>query len=250
MYRQLWEKLEGYSNREYNEAFSSAERRITPFISDKKLAAIIGQTENTIDLKKCMDDGDIVLVNFSLTGGTTVPESVNLFGRLLVNNLVAKAYERDPKSKPRPFSLYLDEAQKFLTSDVPDILSQCRKYGLHLVMAHQYLEQLRSAGELIYRGVMGTARTKVVFAFDDADDARIMAERVFAGKIDYEKPKKSMMKPAVVGHERISLSNSNSSDTYTDTETKTTGSSRGETYTDGFTQAEAFSSSEGSSTAS
>jgi hypothetical protein len=44
-----------------------------------------------------------------------------------------------------------------------------------------------------------------VFSLDDPVDARIMAERLFAGKINYEKPKQSMFKPAVVGYEITKL---------------------------------------------
>lgn len=247
IYRQVWDKLEGLSAREYNETFASAERRILPFITDPKLASIIGQNENTLDLKACMDQGEIVLVNLAQTGGRTVSESVKLLGRLLVNNLVSRAYERDPITKPRPVTVYLDEAQQFLSSDVPEILSQCRKYGLHLVLAHQYLEQLRSAGELIYRGVMGTARTKVVFTLDDPDDARIMSERIFAGRIDYEKPKLSMMKPAVVGHQVVRLASDSEamthSETYTDGESRTDG----QTFTHGHTLTNGWNSTTGTS---
>jgi hypothetical protein len=117
---------------------------------------------------------------------------------------VAKAYERDPRNAT-PFNLYVDEVQNFLSGDVPEILSQCRKFGLHLTIAHQYLEQLRSSSELTYHGVMGTARNKVVFTLDNPEDADIMARRVFAGFADYELPKQSLIKPTVVGHEIIRL---------------------------------------------
>ena len=217
--RQAWLKYENMAEREFNEVFASAERRISPLITDPKISAIVGQTENSLDLKKSMDQGEIILVNFSEVDSDATPESSALLGRLLVNNLVLKSYERDPKGNPRPFTLYMDEAHNFLSSDVSDILAKCRKFGLHLVLAHQFLEQLREAGEIIYKGVMGTARSKVVFSLDDPDDARIMAERLFAGKISYEKPKQSMFKPAVVGHEIIKLTSTSFADAESDVKT-------------------------------
>lgn len=245
VHRQLWDKLEGMTARAYNETFASAERRVSQFTTDPMLAAILGQTNHTLDLLKTMDDGEILLVNMAVTGGRTVPGSVKLLGRLLVNNLVTRAYERNPIERPRPFTLYLDEAQNFLSSDVPEILSQCRKYGLHLVLAHQYLEQLRSAGDLIYRGVMGTARSKVVFSLDDPDDARIMSERIFAGRIDYEKPKRSMFKPVVVGHELIELASANQSRTGSQSRSETASRAAAHSDTHGRTSTEGWSHTDG-----
>ena len=74
-----------------------------------------------------------------------------------------------------------------------------------MVLAHQLLSQLREAGEEILAGVMGNARTKAVFALEDPEDAKIMAERVFVDEYDYEKAKRSMDRPTVVGHEIITL---------------------------------------------
>ena len=188
----------------YLEYFQAAERRFIPFISDESVRAILGQTEQTIDLKQAMDEGEILLVDVSRVGGFVPAESAQIVARLLINNLVAKAYTRDPKTC-RPFNLYVDEVQNFLSGDVPEILSQCRKYGLHLTLAHQYLGQLKDAGDLIYDGIMGTARNKVVFGVDNPDDAEILARRIFAGMTQYEMPKRSMIKPTVVGHEIIRL---------------------------------------------
>jgi len=64
-------------------------------------------------------------------------------------------------------------------------------------MAHQYLEQLRDAGELVYHGVMGTANNKVVFKLNNPEDAAIMADRVFAGEYNFTMAKD--YKPVVVG---------------------------------------------------
>ena len=38
----------------------------------------------------------------------------------------------------------IDECQNFITSSIEKTLSQMRKFGLHLLLAHQYLGQLDS----------------------------------------------------------------------------------------------------------
>ncbi len=188
----------------YMEYFQAAERRFIPFIADENVRSILGQNKQTLDLRKSMDDGEILLVSVSRVGGFVPAESSQIIARLLVNNLVAKSYTRPPRTS-RHFNLYIDEAQTFLSGDIPEILSQCRKFGLHLTLAHQFLGQLKEAGDLIYSGIMGTARNKVVFSLDDPEDADIMSRRIFAGLTQYELPKKSMIKPTVVGHEIITL---------------------------------------------
>jgi len=208
-------------NTEFDEFFRPAARRIRPFIQNDLMRRIFGQNESTIDFKAAMENGDVILFNLSLTGGKMTSEDQQTLGRLIINNLVARAYERDPMSA-RAFYLYIDEVQNFLSGDVPEILSQTRKYGLHLVMAHQFLEQLRYGSELIFQGVMGTANNKVVFQLQYPEDAATMAERVFAGRYDYKRPKD--YKPVVVGHKVRQLRSRSKqfSNTDTSSETRTT----------------------------
>jgi hypothetical protein len=47
-----------------------------------------------------------------------------------------------PREKRVPFYLYIDEFQNFATEEFIDTLSEARKYGLVLIMAHQNLSQL------------------------------------------------------------------------------------------------------------
>jgi type IV secretory pathway TraG/TraD family ATPase VirD4 len=47
-----------------------------------------------------------------------------------------------PKEQRVPFYLYIDEFQNFATQTFIDTLSEARKYGLALIMAHQNLSQL------------------------------------------------------------------------------------------------------------
>ena len=231
VYDRLWShSLNRLGRSDYQNNFESTERRLRSFINNDVVRRIFGQNNNVLDFRKAMDEGEIILVNLMPSGGMVPSESLRLIGLLIVHNLIAKAYERDPLTKPRPFYLYLDEAQNYVSNEIPEILSQCRKFGLSMVLAHQYLQQLRNAGELVYQGVMANARTKVVFGIEWDDDAAIMSRRIFRGTFDYEKPKKSLIRPVVVGHKRTQLHTTTytdgSSESVAQSNTNTTGESR------------------------
>ena len=237
-----WLSYSQMPRKEYDEFFRPAARRIRPFIQNDLMRRIFGQSANTLDLKNSMEKSEVLLFNLSRVGGKMTSEDQQVLGRLLINNLVARAYERDPISAS-PFYLYVDEVQNFLSGDVPEILSQLRKYGLHLVMAHQYLEQLRDAGDLVYHGVMGTANNKVVFKLNNPEDAAIMADRVFAGHYKYTMAKD--YKPVVIGHRIRRLRGWSKQEGRTSTESMTETSVRSLSRAQGFSEGTSEGSSEG-----
>jgi hypothetical protein len=71
----------------------------------------------------------------------------------------------------RPFYLYVDEIHNFLTFSFTDILSECRKYGLNLILSHQYIKQL---DEKIKSAIFGNVGTIISFRVGD-EDAKYLA---------------------------------------------------------------------------
>ena len=67
----------------------------------------------------------------------------------------------------------------FINEDVARILDEGRKFGLHLILAHQHLAQLKKAGEDIYHSVMTDAKTKIIFGGLSAEDAGYFPSRYF-----------------------------------------------------------------------
>ena len=114
------------------------------------------------------------------------------------------------KARPegsRPFYLYIDECARFVNEDIGRILDEGRKFGLHLILAHQHLAQLKKAGEEVYQAVMTDAKTKVVFGGLNTEDARVLAEQIFLGELDLDDPKNILSRPVVVGYAREWLRN-------------------------------------------
>lgn len=197
-YEEEWAEINAQRSREITEQSLSTRNRLNDFVTFPYMRNIIGQRENVINLRQCMDDGEIVLVNLS-TRGRLTPETSRILGTLLINNFFQVAFTRDEGS--RPHYLFIDECHQYLTEDVARILDQTAKFGLHLMLATQRLGQLRDASENIYNAVMNGAQTKVVFGGLEPTDAKIMAEQVYFGELDLETPKHRYDKPVVYDDE-------------------------------------------------
>jgi len=226
VFKEQWKLFDAMSDREFREHFMSSNNRLLEFLSSPRIRHIIGQRKNTINFRKCMDEGKIVLVNLS-SGGKLSDDNSRLLGTLLINDLFLKARERPKGSKP--FYLYIDECALFVNEDIRRILDEARKFGLHLILAHQHLNQLKKAGDEVYSAVMTNAQTKVIFGGLTPDDARIMAEQIHMGEIDLQEAKAKFNKPTVVGHIRTWL------DTYSKgiSKSKTEGLGRAHTIGEG-----------------
>ncbi len=103
---------------------------------------IIAQPKSTIDLRFMMDDARVLIAN--LSKGALGEGPAHLLGALLITALAQAALSRRDlgETDRTPFHVYADEFQSFATTGFALILSEARKYGLTLTLAHQYLAQL------------------------------------------------------------------------------------------------------------
>lgn len=193
-----WDELNALPDRRFDEVFSSTNNRLFSFLASQVVSMMVGQRERVLDTGAMMNTGDILLVDLSSGSQAFSRDNAQLVGSLLVNDLLLKARSRPPKSKP--FYLYIDECYRYLSDDIEDILFEMRKFGLHLVLAHQDLSQLRRRGESLYSAVMTGAQTKVVFRMGGMDDAKILATELTAGAVNYEEPKTGFISYQTVGH--------------------------------------------------
>lgn len=117
--------------------------------------------ERTINLEKCMNEGKTVIFNLSGLPDTIAKPA---FGKILVAFIKNIATKRDPK-KVLPCMLLIDECQSFVTDSYEIILSQMRKYGVWLVLANQYVNQLGKQVESVQRNT-----AIKIGAAEDAED--------------------------------------------------------------------------------
>jgi Type IV secretion-system coupling protein DNA-binding domain len=190
-------------HREFTEMTESTLNRLTAFLAPPTVRRIVSQ-QSGIDFLKCMNDGDIVLLNLN-PGHTMSEQNARLLGTLFVNALFASARTRG--TGKRPFYLIVDEAYRYLTEDVEKILDEGRKFGLHLILSHQRIGQLEAAGENILSAVMGMARTKIVFGGLTPEEAEMMESYLYMGTYDLQRVKSRITNPVTVRHELMLLAN-------------------------------------------
>lgn len=137
------------------------------FISNSYLRPIIGQTKSAFDFRRAMDEGKIILVN--LSKGKVGDLSSSLLGMVIVGKILKAALSRvdiaDEKSR-RDFYLYIDEFQNYTTDSIATILSEARKYRLNLIVAHQFIAQLK---DNIREAVFGNVGNMVSFRIGPPD---------------------------------------------------------------------------------
>jgi len=153
--------------------------KLTQFISNDTMRPIIGQQDSSFNLRDVMDKQKILLID--LSKGAIGEMNAFLLGMILIGKILMSALSRTdmPEEKRKDFYLYIDEFQNFTTDSICSILSEARKYGLNLIIAHQYLGQLNSGQDTsIQDAVFGNVGTWVLFKVG-SDDAEIM-EKEFA----------------------------------------------------------------------
>jgi hypothetical protein len=196
--------------------------RLSEFVGSAAIRSIVGQTENTIDLRTAMDEGHVILVN--LSGGRLVYErDADLLGRLLTRFLFFHAKRRHHPE--RPFYVYLDECHRYLSGDLENILAELRKFGCGAVLSHQWQAQLAAEDENMLAAVRNATNVKVVFRIKDPVEATELADMVLGYNL--EMPVRVLTKPAVVGHRLVRLKSESSSEqaAFTDMQSQTEGRS-------------------------
>ncbi len=202
-----WQYYRNLSEANFVEQTESTLNRLSAFLRHPMMRRAIGQSEDTINLREAMDDGQVVLVN--LAGLSS--ENARLMGSLLISDLYAKARLRTP-DKSRPFYLYVDECYQFFNDDIERIVTGMRKFGLHTTLAHQNLGQLRQFGGDAVFSAVNQIPNKVVFGGLPVEDVEYMARSLYLGEIDYEEAKHSLDKPTVTRYVRSWLQNRSESE--------------------------------------
>ncbi len=144
--------------------------KLTSFISNDMMRPIIGQQNSSFNLRDIMDSRKILLV--SLPKGIVGELNAYLLGMIIVGKILMAALSRADLSSAdrKDFYLYIDEFQNFTTNSVSQILSEARKYGLGLIMAHQYIGQLTNKGDSsIKEAVFGNVGTIISFKVGSED---------------------------------------------------------------------------------
>ncbi len=155
------------------EAIIPLVNKLSQFLSNPLLRNIFGQEENKIDLEKIINSKKILLIN--LAKGKLGEENSSFFGSMFITKLyqagMARASMKEEERKD--FYLYADEFQNLATVTFENIFAESRKYGLCMVVAHQYISQLLPE---VRATVMGNVGTIVIFRIGGPDAQSLVTE--------------------------------------------------------------------------
>ncbi|MFZ4648653.1 MAG: type IV secretory system conjugative DNA transfer family protein [Patescibacteria group bacterium] len=148
--------------------------KLTSFVSNDMMRTIIGQQNSSFNFRNAMDTQKIILVD--IPKGVIGEMNTYLLGMIIVGKILMAALSRTdmPQKERKDFYLYIDEFQNFTTNSICQILSEARKYGLGLIIAHQYIGQLsKNNNTEIKDAVFGNVGTMIAFKVG-AEDAEFL----------------------------------------------------------------------------
>jgi TraM recognition site of TraD and TraG len=148
--------------------------KVNAFLSDERISQMLSVPKSSFTLREIMDNRKILLLK--LNKGK-LKESADLLGSLYMAKLQLAAFSRTdiPEAARVPFYLYIDEFQNFASESFSVVLSEARKYGLSLIMAHQTLEQIPTELRSV---ILGNAGIQVYFRMN-RHDAQLLAKEAF-----------------------------------------------------------------------
>jgi hypothetical protein len=166
-------EFDAWDRRFRTEAIAPLQNKIGQFLSDPLIRSILGQRRSRLDLRLSMDRGRVLVV--SLAKGLMGEQASSLLGSLLVASIHEAALSRAdvPEDARRPFLLVVDEFQGVATDRFSSALSEARKYGLGLVLSHQFLGQLLPE---VRSAALGNAGSMLLFRVGGEDAAGFSRE--------------------------------------------------------------------------
>lgn len=166
---EFWQRLDERTDHAQMEIVGSSLNKLERFSADPIMRAIFGQPTNSIDFRKAMDEGKIVLVK--LSGSSIGGDNAAFIGAFLVSGIFQALMERPPGER-KQFHLIADEFQRFMTTTFPRLQEESRKFGVDTTVAHQNRASLnqRSRASTLVVG------NKILFGITGADAAELASE--------------------------------------------------------------------------
>ena len=217
-----WRFSKQLSPKDFNTQFSSTVNRFYNFLDAEKLRLMFGQNGHSLDLGKAIEEGQIIIANLSTEGARVSEEDAALFATLLLSDLWTAAKERGKGTAEgdiKPFYVYIDEFQNFVTPTIAKNLDQARGFGLHLTLANQFPRQILHAGangQQVYDSVMANARSKIVFSLEGEENLRPLVFSLFMGVMNPDEIKLKLFSRKIMNYAEETRDIFSESDTWSD----------------------------------
>ncbi|MCL0094292.1 type IV secretory system conjugative DNA transfer family protein [Dehalococcoidales bacterium] len=170
--KDYFERFDALTDRSQITWIEPVMNKINAFLADERIRQIFSSPHSSFNLRDIMDNRKILLAK--LDKGK-LKGSSDLLGSLLMAKIQIAAFSRSdtPQNKRTPFYLYIDEFQNFASESFAVLLSEARKYGLSLIMAHQTLSQVPQELKSL---ILGNAGIQVYFRVNREDASHLARE--------------------------------------------------------------------------
>ncbi len=183
-----WSRDFGSWHAQYRaDALAPVQTRISYYASSRRARAILGQRRSTIDLRKTILEGGVLLV--SAAQGSAGRDVAALVGASLLNlvDSVMRGQGALPPEQRRGALVVVDEMQTMPGVDYEAMLSELGKFGASIVLATQSLAKLADLSPTMQDTVLANVGCLAVFQVSGADARRLVwelgSERVSADDI-------------------------------------------------------------------
>lgn len=148
--------------------------KVGRFLRSPTARRMLEQTKSTINFDEILN-GKILICN--LSQGKLGEDTTKLIGTTILTKLQQAALKRAnvSQSQRKPFYLYIDEFQNFATLSFIKIISEGRKYGLHLIIAEQSVSQQQDRS--IVNQILANITTVVIFRSGNYLDEELMLDQ-------------------------------------------------------------------------
>ena len=172
-----WAKDFGKWGHQYKaEALAPVQTRLSYYASSKRARAILGQRRSTIDLRRTIHDGGVLLV--STSQGTVGRDVAALVGASLLNLVDAVIREQGSLSleERRGALVVVDEMQTMPGVDYESMLSELGKFGASFILATQSLAKLDDLSRTMRDTLLANVGCLAVFQVAGSDARHLVWE--------------------------------------------------------------------------
>ena len=157
------------------DALAPVQTRLSYYASSKRARAVLGQSRSTIDLRKIIQEGGVLLV--STAQGVVGRDVAALVGASLLN--LVDAVIREQGSLPferRRGAVVVDEMQSMPGVDYESMLSELGKFGASFVLATQSLAKLDDLSRTMRDTLLANVGCLAVFQVSGSDARQLVWE--------------------------------------------------------------------------
>jgi hypothetical protein len=136
------------------EASQSTRNRLRVFLNSR-IEQMVCHPQS-LDFRKLIAEGYILLINLH---GSRIQSEIGNLGAILFAQLFlnSKSLGVHPSEQPPRYYILLDETHRFITTQIDEMFSEARKFGLSLILSDQWIGQLPKDTQAAIVNNRGTA---------------------------------------------------------------------------------------------